>query len=458
MEKMERLNSGVKGLDDKMQGGFVKGSVSLITGKTGTGKCITADTPIILSSGEIKTAKDIFDNFHTGNENEIWIQPDNLELPSLNPKTMKIESKKVKFLYRQKITENIIKIRTTSGREIEVTKVHPCVSLKNGKIIYKKSSEVKKGDFVAIPRRIKIGLVNDGGMPTMDMSSLTKFLALQIAEGDEWTKKSYYLRFSNKNEGMLKFYSDLSKELFDYEPKRYDQKDKTPALCIFSKEIIERLKSIGFEPRLFSRNKKIPDFIMKLPDEIVAEFLRTLFDCEASVSKKNSSIELSTSSYDIANKTAFLLLRFGIVGRIRKKRKYATNTQDKIKRSCFEIVISGGEQLRKFYENINFDIEYKKKNLEFCIRKNPGSNVDVIPDMGGLLREIREMLNIPATKMKEIGCKQAIYMYEWGKRNPTAKMLNKFISVFRKRLSSLNTKDVANKIRNLEMLASSDIF
>ena len=35
---MERVNSGIMGLDEKMQGGFVKGSVSLVTGKTGTGK------------------------------------------------------------------------------------------------------------------------------------------------------------------------------------------------------------------------------------------------------------------------------------------------------------------------------------------------------------------------------------------------------------------------------------
>jgi KaiC/GvpD/RAD55 family RecA-like ATPase len=35
---MERLNSGVEGLDEKMQGGFVEGSVNLVTGKTGTGK------------------------------------------------------------------------------------------------------------------------------------------------------------------------------------------------------------------------------------------------------------------------------------------------------------------------------------------------------------------------------------------------------------------------------------
>lgn len=39
---MERINSGVLGLDGKIEGGFFKGSANLITGKTGTGKTIFA--------------------------------------------------------------------------------------------------------------------------------------------------------------------------------------------------------------------------------------------------------------------------------------------------------------------------------------------------------------------------------------------------------------------------------
>lgn len=35
---MERLSSGVSNLNDKMEGGFYRGSVNLVTGKTGTGK------------------------------------------------------------------------------------------------------------------------------------------------------------------------------------------------------------------------------------------------------------------------------------------------------------------------------------------------------------------------------------------------------------------------------------
>ncbi len=38
MAKVERIISGIKGLDSKIEGGFFRGSTNLITGKTGTGK------------------------------------------------------------------------------------------------------------------------------------------------------------------------------------------------------------------------------------------------------------------------------------------------------------------------------------------------------------------------------------------------------------------------------------
>jgi KaiC/GvpD/RAD55 family RecA-like ATPase len=39
---MERVSTGVDGLDSKMQGGFFKGSANLVAGKTGTGKTVFA--------------------------------------------------------------------------------------------------------------------------------------------------------------------------------------------------------------------------------------------------------------------------------------------------------------------------------------------------------------------------------------------------------------------------------
>jgi len=49
---MERLSTGIKGLDEKIEGGLVKGSITLIVGKTGTGK--TQFCTSFIYSGAIK--------------------------------------------------------------------------------------------------------------------------------------------------------------------------------------------------------------------------------------------------------------------------------------------------------------------------------------------------------------------------------------------------------------------
>ena len=55
---MERLNTGIIGLDQKVQGGFVKGSVNLVTGKTGTGK--TAFCASFLYAGAHKNEPGVY--------------------------------------------------------------------------------------------------------------------------------------------------------------------------------------------------------------------------------------------------------------------------------------------------------------------------------------------------------------------------------------------------------------
>lgn len=54
----DRIFTGVHGLDDKMQGGFVKGSINLVTGKTGTGK--TAFCASFLYAGAQKNEPGVY--------------------------------------------------------------------------------------------------------------------------------------------------------------------------------------------------------------------------------------------------------------------------------------------------------------------------------------------------------------------------------------------------------------
>jgi circadian clock protein KaiC len=54
----DRINTGIHGLDEKMQGGLVKGSISLVTGKTGTGK--TAFCASFLYAGAQKNESGVY--------------------------------------------------------------------------------------------------------------------------------------------------------------------------------------------------------------------------------------------------------------------------------------------------------------------------------------------------------------------------------------------------------------
>ena len=72
---MERITTGIDGLDEKIQGGFVIGSVNLVVGKTGTGK--TQFCASFLYAGAVKGEASVY---ITTEEREDDIKEDMLEM------------------------------------------------------------------------------------------------------------------------------------------------------------------------------------------------------------------------------------------------------------------------------------------------------------------------------------------------------------------------------------------
>jgi TBP-interacting protein len=106
-------------------------------------------------------------------------------------------------------------------------------------------------------------------------------------------------------------------------------------------------------------------------------------------------------------------------------------------------MISSDEFLKLFYKKVGFNLEEKMKKLKMLCSKKPSTNVDIIPNIQGLLRKKRE----------EIGLKKSVfysskngYRYEIGKRRIRRKTLQRIVT--------------ANKLKNclLCSLAFSDVF
>jgi len=133
---------------------------------------------------------------------------------------------------------------------------------------------------------------------------------------------------------------------------------------------------------LSALEKFVPNKIFKLNKEGLSLFLNRLFSCDGSVYKplKNKpywGISYSSSSQKLAKQVQSLLLRFGILSKLRDKK---IKLNDRIFDS-FELVLDG-ENVIKFIKRIGFFGNKKKKQVTALkemeeIKRN--TNVDTIP-------------------------------------------------------------------------------
>lgn len=71
-------------------------------------------------------------------------------------KTNKTAFKPIRKVIRHKISEHLYEISASYGRKIRVTSSHSVFTYENGKIVLKKTSELKEGDYVVAPRQIHL--------------------------------------------------------------------------------------------------------------------------------------------------------------------------------------------------------------------------------------------------------------------------------------------------------------
>lgn len=166
--------------------------VMLICGKRGSGKCVTGQTPVFMADGSLRPIKEIFEEVE-GKGRKIIKKPDeelievreDVKVLSLNRK-MKNETMGVSHVYRKRIKEDIIKIRTKSGREIEATKEHPLLSLESA-VRWREAGDLEEGERICVlgrsKREIKESLEKSSspvksavspGNEVMEMKNLTK--------------------------------------------------------------------------------------------------------------------------------------------------------------------------------------------------------------------------------------------------------------------------------------------
>jgi DNA repair protein RadA/Sms len=139
------------------------------------------------------------------------------------------------------------------------------------------------------------------------------------------------------------------------------------------------LKAVGLR---FSsaQNKAVPQPIFRLPQEQLAIFLRTLFTCDGSIyANKNgvAGISYSTISSRLAEDVQHLLLRFGFIARLRTK---PMQVNDK-PYTAYELQVLGVNQVKLFLREIGIwgREEAKAKIEQLASPRLSSTQFDTIP-------------------------------------------------------------------------------
>ncbi len=451
-----QLMGGVR--KERKDGTWNRGDIHiLLVGDPGSSKCVKGDTKVILKDGSIKEIKYLVDenlnNFEKCDDGVF--NKTNFSLSSLGFDYRNYTGL-CNAVWKRKAPEFLYKIITETGNEITVSPTHPMFLTENGIVFSKRSEELKKGDFIASPRNLKLNTEFQKIDFDIERTSahngthikIPKFCSPELARLLGYLTSETYMNyeettgrtaFTNEDKILLDDYSFLVKKIFNIEPRfKKPRKGKIASeLDVSSIEFLRFFEKI--EPSLIMRakHKQVPKIIQKSPNSIVKEFLKSYFDGEATVVEDKREVKVSSASKDLIYDLKTLLLRFNIISQTHKTIACATNTKAKIKRPYWILTVSGKEVL-KYSSKIGFNSSEKQRKLINSIN-NPdqtyNTNIDVIPGLPKILKSVRKKLKLTQF---EFGIPRTTYQhFERGDRNPSRNSLRKILTAVSERYSYL---------------------
>lgn len=417
---------------DYMTSGLQRGDLIIVAARPSMGKCLAADTEILLANGEVTTMEDIYRR----RQAELLTLGDDFKFKLTNPSAFVDDG--VKPVYR---------VTTKLGRQVDSTLPHPFLTIDG----WRRLAELKVGDRIAVPRRLPVFgsarlpegrikvlayLIGDGNLTNVNSSfvntdprlrqdfaeSLKAFPGLRIRHVEDGKRTSAFYVAADGD--VVK----TQREVFAAQLASLIPPGKAMSLahrlgvapslicfwrqgeCVPSESVFARLcEDLQVPPselapngisglRSHSRNsltvwleelklrgcnsheKFIPAVVFCLELPQLALFLNRLFATDGWVAitkEQNPSIGYATVSERLARQVQHLLLRFGIIAKLRKRLvKYAN-----ARRESWQLDITHGDAIRAFAEHIGIFGKEEKlaQALKLFSSETTRSNRDLIP-------------------------------------------------------------------------------
>jgi len=436
-----QLFSGVtKNLPDESR---IRGDLHiLLIGDPGTGKCVSGDTPITIGDGTTVPIRDLVDrNLEdpTQVDDGVYDSAD-VVLPTMNADGS-IEGGRATRVWKREAPEQLYRIETASGRELEVTPSHPLFVQDGGSPAPRCAEELTTDDFVAVPGAVPTTADNSIDVDVRRSRSynavhldvpqtwtpwLSRLVGYVIAEG--WATinedNTGHLIVTNEDEEILADVVDAFEQLdVPYTLREGPEEKAAREVHCTASEFLRFLEAI--EPAILERSGKqrVPDSIFAASSDVQRAFLRAYVDSEGSVSGKQRTVEVSSMSRTLLSGVQRLLAQFDVHSAVNPRHN-----------GSYRLTISG-EDLERYADTIGFVTERKSDGAREFEGTVSNTNTNIVPVDPGNLAEIRESLGL---SQFECGVPRTTYQhYERGDRKPSYDSLETVLSAFEKRIEML---------------------
>jgi phosphate starvation-inducible protein PhoH/intein/homing endonuclease len=429
-------NVGPKGIAQKEYIDAIRANdIVFGVGPAGTGKCLKGDSLVLSSRGLVPIE-----------ELAAGTAPD-----SYTPMELTISGlcgpEKASHFYNGGVSATK-KIKTRFGYEIEVTPEHPLLSLTpGGDLAWCRADELRPGDHVAIQRGQQMFGSETAIHFEYKPASANRTKPVKVEKLDE---DLGYLLGLLTGDGCLSANNVVCLTTADQEISEFFHR---VALRFGLHVIHNRVKrpfhhniqSVQFHQLLvhlgmstaYAAEKRIPKAVLRAPKEIVVAFLRGLFDTDGTVERRGGYPSLLSASKRLIDEVQILLLNFGILA---SKRERLIKYKDE-RRAYYEIEMRGADAER-FFEEIGFGLP-RKQALRKAQARN--SNIDVVPNLGWLLRAATREVTLPRAMHEQLGD------YRIERRQPSYTKLAELLEL-------LQAARLAEAYQRLAALASLKLF
>ena len=354
--------------------------------------CVTGDTLVLTGNG-LKPIKELAGGDGSVKEGKI-----NEKVLNYQGKT-KSASKFFNSGYHP-----TIRIKTKEGYELEGSYNHPVLvwgrdSFGSPYMQWKLLEDITGTDYVMLSRGHSLFASRDPELtpyipnnknykdvrvPSKMNKNLAFLLGALTAEGSYHQHK---ILFNNSDrEYYQKVKQIIKKEFGKVDLYERDISGDCRELELYHQQAVRFLENIGLSLQRSSK-KAIPFSVLASKKETVASFLQGLFEGDGCVLSKTDkrhqgkSIELTynSQSEQLIKELKTLLLDYGIA----TTRPYKDGRND-----CYKLIISGVDNLKRFYEQIGFFSSSKRSSMKKVEEMNDSgmSKTDYIPYLNDYLR------------------------------------------------------------------------